>query len=176
MTRKAVDEEVQSNSGDNQRNITVSGDGTWRKRGFSSLFGVATLIGKATGKVVDAVVKSSYCQMCTLWKNKFDTEEEYNDWMEDHKKECGNNHDGNAGKMEPDTITEIFKRSEDKYEVKYTTYIGDGDSKTFKEILEENPYKEIPVTKRNVLIISQKEWVRDYELWSKQLKILAAKE
>lgn len=31
--------------------LTVSGDGTWKKRGFSSLYGVASLIGYHTGKV-----------------------------------------------------------------------------------------------------------------------------
>lgn len=41
--------------------LTVSGDGTWKKRGFSSLFGVTSLIGFFTGKVLDIFVKSSYC-------------------------------------------------------------------------------------------------------------------
>ena len=33
--------------------ITVFGDGSWRIRGFSSLFGVTSLIGWHTGKIVD---------------------------------------------------------------------------------------------------------------------------
>lgn len=41
-------------------NLKVSGDGSWKKRGYSSLFGVTTLIGNSTGKVIDLVVKSSF--------------------------------------------------------------------------------------------------------------------
>ena len=48
----------------NDEELTVSGDGTWRKRGFSSLFGIAALIGHFTGKVVDFIVKSSVCSAC----------------------------------------------------------------------------------------------------------------
>lgn len=48
----------------NINGITVSGDGSWRKRGFSSLFGHVSLIGWFTGKVVDVLVKSKYCKSC----------------------------------------------------------------------------------------------------------------
>lgn len=34
-------------------NLTVSGDETWKKRGFSSLFGVSTLVGKYSKKVLE---------------------------------------------------------------------------------------------------------------------------
>ena len=34
--------------------ITVSRDGSWRKRGFSSLYGFVSLIGWHTGKIIDA--------------------------------------------------------------------------------------------------------------------------
>lgn len=50
--------------------ISVSGDGSWRKRGFSSLYGFVSLIGWHTGKVVDVLVKSKYCKMCEYWKKK----------------------------------------------------------------------------------------------------------
>lgn len=42
--------------------------------------------------------------------------------------------------MEVDGITEMFLTSEEKYGVKYGNYIGDGDTKTFKAILDKNPY------------------------------------
>ncbi|XP_036138809.1 uncharacterized protein LOC118644394 [Monomorium pharaonis] len=44
--------------------------------------------------------------------------------------------------MEVDAILDMFKRFEDEYGVKYKYYIGDGDSKTFKTILDEKPYGE----------------------------------
>lgn len=42
--------------------------------------------------------------------------------------------------MEVAAIMEMFAASEEKFGVKYGNYIGDGDSKTFKAILDLNPY------------------------------------
>ena len=44
--------------------LIVSGGGTWRKRGFSSFQGLTTLIAHYTGKVLDLLVKCSYCRQC----------------------------------------------------------------------------------------------------------------
>ncbi|GAB1866395.1 Mutator-like transposase domain-containing protein [Camponotus japonicus] len=63
--------------------VTVSGDGTWKKRGFSSLYGVATLIGYYSGKVLDVFVKSSYCKVCETWQTKLNTVE-FEEWHNDH--------------------------------------------------------------------------------------------
>jgi len=116
----------------------VSGDGSWKKRGFTSLYGVTTLIASFSGKVIDLVVKSSYCQTCIAWKGKEQTEE-FKNWYETHEEECSANHIGSAGKMEVDSIKEMFSASERKYGVRYMNYIGDGDSKNFKAILDLNP-------------------------------------
>ena len=45
--------------------IAVSCDGTWQRRGFSSLNGVVTVIASDTGKCVDYRVKSKQCTSCT---------------------------------------------------------------------------------------------------------------
>ena len=51
--------------------------------------------------------------------------------------------------MEIDAITEMFRRSVSKHGVKYVQYIADGDSKTFKGILDSKPYgDEITVQKK----------------------------
>lgn len=50
--------------------VSVSGDGTWKKRGYASLYGVTSLIGHYSGKVLDIIVKSSYCKLCESWKKK----------------------------------------------------------------------------------------------------------
>jgi len=143
FSQKAVREEIEKNveHGRIKKNLKVSGDGTWKKRGFKSLYGVTTLIGYYSDKVIDLVVKSSYCQGCTSWKNRNHTEE-YRKWLEYHEEECMKNHEGSSGKMEVDSIKEMFSRSEEKFGVKYiySNYIGDEDSKTFKAILELNPY------------------------------------
>ena len=40
--------------------------------------------------------------------------------------------------MEVSSVTEMFLKSEEKYGAKYGNYIGNGDSKTFKTILDVN--------------------------------------
>lgn len=123
LTKKTVDEEKMQNAehANPMTDISVSGDGTWKKRGFCSLFGITTLIGKYTSKVVDLVVKSSYCHACKLWESKSGTEE-YNIWIENHADTCTANHDGSAGKMKVDSIKEMFRRSWEIHQVRYAKY------------------------------------------------------
>lgn len=129
------------------REVYVSGDGSWRKKGFTSLQGVATVIGNRTGQVVDFEAKQSYCKECELWERKCGTEE-YFDWIDSHIEKCQANHEGSSGKMEVDAIVEIFKRSKEKHGVLYKYYIGDGDCKTFKEVCDANPYDDVQVIKK----------------------------
>ncbi|GFU39128.1 uncharacterized protein TNCV_4958631 [Trichonephila clavipes] len=48
--------------------VVVSGDGTWKTRGHTSLIGVCALIGADCGKVLDMEVMSSYCKGCDSYK------------------------------------------------------------------------------------------------------------
>ncbi|KYM94122.1 hypothetical protein ALC62_15264 [Cyphomyrmex costatus] len=126
--------------------LTVSGDGSWKKQGFNSLYGVASLIGYYTGKIIDVAVKSAYCEKCKMWENKCKTAE-FEEWYEDHvqKNECDKNHAGPAGNMEVNAIVvllELFKRSMQKFQMMYKNYIGDGDSKTFGGVTNAKPYGE----------------------------------
>ena len=132
-------------------NLKVSGDGTWKKRGFSSKYGVITPIDYYTGKLIDLMVKSSEGKSCTLWEKKKDTPE-YEAWLQNHAEDCSKNHDGSAGKMEVVGILEMFSRSVQLLVVRYEYYIGDGDTSTFKSILNENPYgEELKVKKRECI-------------------------
>ena len=45
--------------------IGISFDGTWQKRGYSSLNGVAAAISVTTGKVLDVEVLSRHCKGCS---------------------------------------------------------------------------------------------------------------
>lgn len=148
--KSAVEEEKQLNV-QNERpadHLKVSGDGSWKKRGFTSLYGVAALIGYYSGKVIDLDVKSGYCHTCTLKKNTLN-DDEYEEWYETHKESCSSNHAGSAGKMEVDSITEMFSRSIEKLGVMYSNYIGDGDSKTFLGIVNNNPYGDKCIVTKN---------------------------
>ncbi|XP_074097915.1 uncharacterized protein LOC141526733 [Cotesia typhae] len=166
LSQKAVKEEMEKNveQGREKNILKVSGDGTWKKRGFKSTYGVATLIGYYSGKVIDLKTKSSYCQGCVYWKNKTHTEE-FRKWSEYHEGECQQNHEGSSGKMEVDAMKEMFSTSEEKFGVKYGNYIGDGDFKTFKAILDLEPYgNELPVVKSECIGHVEKEWALDLEM------------
>ncbi|XP_011882083.1 PREDICTED: uncharacterized protein LOC105569888 [Vollenhovia emeryi] len=143
LRKKAMKEEQAENEKKERdlSNLKVSSDSSWQKHGFSSLYAVSTLVGYYSGKVIDLVIKGSYCQACILWKSKEGTDE-YLEWAEAHENECCINHDCSSGKMEVDSIKEMFARSEEEFGVKYGNYIGDGDSKTFNGILDLNPYTD----------------------------------
>ena len=41
----------------------------------------------------------------------------------------------------------MFQRSEEKHSLRYTEFVGDGDSKAHKQLLEKGVYGDKPVTK-----------------------------
>lgn len=158
VTRRAVEEEINKTlSTEHPMDyLTVSGDGTWEKRGFSSLFGMFAITGIFTKKVLDSVIKSSSCRNCSDWEHRSDTIE-YDIWFESHENQCSAiNSSGNTGKMEVDAVTEMFQRSQEKYGVYFTIYVGDGDSETFKNVLNMNPYDDD-------IVITKKECIRHAE-------------
>ncbi|GBM36687.1 hypothetical protein AVEN_221956-1 [Araneus ventricosus] len=57
--KKAAEEELLTGSSD----IMISGDGTWKTQGHSSLLAVCTVIGAESGQVID-IDMSSYCKSC----------------------------------------------------------------------------------------------------------------
>ena len=132
--------------------ITVSGDGTYQRRGFSSKNGVVTVItvNGEQSKVIDTEVLSNYCNSCTK-KEKMhkDEPEAYERWKENHKDkdQCEQNHTGPAGAMEPVGAKRIFQRSEENYGLRYVNYLGDGDSKTYANLKNETIYDDIEINK-----------------------------
>ncbi|KAJ8954308.1 hypothetical protein NQ318_005894 [Aromia moschata] len=68
-----------------------------------------------------------------------------------------------AGKMEVDSVKEVFQRSEEKHNLKYAQYIGDGDNKTSKATLDLDPYNNDPkvMKKERVGHVEQNEKMRD---------------
>lgn len=104
----------------------VSVDGSWQRRGHSSLNGCVTAISIDTGKVLDIEVMSKMCRSCKI-KN-------------DETHEC-KKHIGTSGSMEPTGVYRIFERSSILRNLRYIHFYGDGDSKgyeTVKDIYGEN--------------------------------------
>ena len=117
-------------SPDGIADILVNCDGTWQKRGFSSLFGVVFVIAYMTGKVIDYHVMSKHCTACQCWENQDRSSDEYKTWKKGHV--CDINFTGSAPAMEPYGTLELFKRSL-SFKLCYTNLFSDGDSKTFSE-------------------------------------------
>lgn len=61
---------------------------------------------------------------------------------------CEKNHEGSSRKMEVDAVIKMFQRSEELHNLKYSNYIGDGDSKTFKGILDSKPYVDLTIIRK----------------------------
>lgn len=112
VTRSAIEEKKEKtlNEENSATNVTVSGDGSWKTRGYSSLFGVTTLVGKYNKKIVDLSIKSNYCKMCETWGKKLNGKEALAEWRESHAQNCSINHDGSAAKMEVESVKEMFGR------------------------------------------------------------------
>ena len=117
-------------------NIAVSVDGTWQRRGYSSKIGIVFVIAVETGEVVDYEIKCLYCQQCATQKCKLSLEA-FNAWYEKHEPYCKINHEGSSSAIETVAAVEMFLRSISKRSLRYTTYVGDGDSSSFANVREE---------------------------------------
>ena len=69
---------------------------------------------------------------------------EFEEWHKEHidNDACQANHTGPLGNMEVSAVIEMFCRLEEKYGAKISNYIGDGDSKTYGNLVEAKPYGE----------------------------------
>ena len=149
------DEICENDNNDAIVDIAVSCDGTWQKRGYSSLNGVVTVIGTDTGKCLDYRVKSKQCSACSSWESRKDTEE-YENFISTH--DCLINHTGSAGLMEADGVVECFAESVEKRKLRYVNYLGDGDTKSFSEVVKSDPYPGITVQILECVGNIQKRW------------------
>lgn len=133
---------------DKCRHIDVSVDGSWMTRGHSSKIGVTTAIGCTTGKVLDTGTLSKICKSCDYWDKQDKTSDIYRKWRQKHADECTNTHAGSSGNMEPTIAKQIFHRSVESYSLRYTRFIGDGDTNSFKQVFDSAPYgQKYPVEK-----------------------------
>ena len=144
----------------------MTGDGTWEKRGYTSLYGVTSLIGYYYGKILDICVKSAYCKQCEVWNEKMHSSE-YQGWYESHEESCSANHSSSSGKMEVDAVIEMFKRSVEEFGIVYKNYISDGNSKSFTGLLKSPLYGSLEICKKdcighmNTPRRRMKEWLGD---------------
>lgn len=104
----------------------TSVDGSWQKRGFSSLNGCVTAISIDTGKILDLEAMSSYCRICNKLKSS--------SGVQNPRTHNCRNHQGSASSMESVGSYRIFERSQMLRNLMYTDYYGDGDSKAYPTV------------------------------------------
>ena len=114
--------------------ITVVVDGGWAKRShkhsYNSLSGVAIIIGKETGKILFMGVRNKYCSSCAQAENKN---------TEPPKHHCFKNWTGSSSSMETDILVEGFQKAESQHGLRYTRFVGDGDSSVYPNLIAKVP-------------------------------------
>ena len=112
--------------------IGVSADGSWQRRGFSSLNGIVAALFIDNGKVIVIEPMSRYCRECSVNTRKLQEDDKALEmWNDSHQMKCKLNHQGSAPAMEPVGADRIFSRSLEKRQLRCTGFYGDGDSKAF---------------------------------------------
>ena len=122
----AVRESMELNDADDPRNIAAAFDGSWQKRGHTSLNGIVSATSFDTGKILDVEILSKFCYVCSTSPAL----------QHNYKK----NYEGSSGGMEVAGVVNLFKRSLGVRGVRYTRYLGDGDCKAFQTVVNEKPY------------------------------------
>ena len=114
--------------------ITVIVDGGWCKRthkhSYNTKSGVGVVIGLRTGKLLHMGVCNKYCSTCAQADKQNKTPKEH---------DCFKNWDGASSSMETDIVLQGFREAEKKYGLRYTTFIGDGDSSIHPNLITGVP-------------------------------------
>lgn len=110
--------------------IKVVVDGGWSKRShkhsYNAKSGVAIIIGKETGKLLHIGVRNKYCASCAQ-----------NIPLEKHV--CFRNWSASSSEMETDILLKGFMEAERVHGIRYTCFIGDGDSSVHTTLLQGVP-------------------------------------
>ena len=110
--------------------ITVITDGRWSKRShrhsYNAKSGVGVIIGLETRKILHLSVRNKYCAGCATGSPQ-----------EQHL--CYKNWESSSSAMETSAILEGFQEAEKVHGIRYTRFIGDGDSSVYTTLLQEVP-------------------------------------
>ncbi|XP_076468336.1 uncharacterized protein LOC143299096 [Babylonia areolata] len=144
----AIEHELADGEGE-VKDVDVSVDGTYMTRGHTSNIGVTSAIGCQTGKVLDIGSLSKTCKGCDYGKSlKSRDPGSYRHWLEEHEAVCTLTHGGSSGSMEAEIAKGIFSRSLQQYNLRYTRFIGDGDTNSFKSVMNSYPYGQETVIEK----------------------------
>ena len=84
-------------------------------------------------KVLDTAIMSKNCKGCVQMKPlKISDPQKFETWKASHK--CGLNYKGSSPAMEKEGVIHIYKNSVEKHGLYYTSFYGDGDSKSYTAV------------------------------------------
>ena len=130
---------INANAGENDVIDTdISIDGSWQKRGHSSLNGVVTGVSPVNKKVIDCLVYTKFRPICARQRRTGNKKPHV----------CKINHIESSGRMESAGAVAFFHESTTKYGLRYANYIGDGDTESFKKVLDSKPYGDSLIPKK----------------------------
>ena len=136
------------------RDSAVSFDASWHRRGHYSNQGFAAAIDTDFGKVLDYALYDRVCYSCSKWpeSRRSSCPDQYQDYWASHKDICVANYKGTSQSIESSGAVEVWRRSIDKHNLAYGTYIGDGDSSSFKNLIQSDPYEgAVPIRKEECI-------------------------
>ena len=147
MKKAAAEVRSFNRTQDNPEGInSVTFDGTWMRRSFTSLYGVFACVSWDTGRVLDVHVSSKYCHACVSWKFKREhrviSQQVYEDRAMEHQAVCPVNTECSAPAMESEAALILWRRSVELRTLQYQTFISDGDSKSYSKVRDAMPYGE----------------------------------
>ena len=121
LRKKIMDKNPEMNE-DSIKDITVSFDGTWSKRGFTANFGIGFVIAAETGKVIDFVTLSKACEICKQGNKLQKDKQKYEQWKREHEAsgKCQKNFTGSSSAMEKQAAKMLWSRSIEKHKFRYT--------------------------------------------------------
>ena len=128
----------------------VSFDATWHRRGHYSNQGFGAAIDVVSNKVLDYMLYQRVCRKCLTWpsERRSNFPEEYAAFCEEHEATCSANFSGTSQGMEGSAAIEIWKRSVDRNQLVYSTYVGDGDSSSLKNLCKSDPYEGVELVRK----------------------------
>ncbi|GBN55447.1 hypothetical protein AVEN_65563-1 [Araneus ventricosus] len=121
--------------------ITASYDGTWQKRGHTSLYGIGIVVDILTGLVTDYEILSKYCPECTTTERDLgEHSTDFSIWYKAHKPKCRENYVGSSNAIDVKATEILRTRSVENCGMRYMNVLSDGDSKTYQHLLELDVY------------------------------------
>ena len=137
---KVITDNIKYNKNQQQEimDVTISLDGTWKRRGYISNYGVVFIIHADSGMCIDFEVLSLLCEACNVRKKKL-SKKKFEKWFSKHKPVCRKNYDGTSKSMEKEGAIRLFQRSLTNG-LRYKFMVCDGDTSAYEAV--KNHYIE----------------------------------